>query len=89
MNELQLALTGELAAADGSRLREDKLSKSLLSGLVVLACMPSDGDGVGNAELARTTGLSISTTHRYISTLVAVGLVERDPVSRKYKRVII
>jgi DNA-binding IclR family transcriptional regulator len=26
-----------------------------------------------------------TTTHRYLSTLVAVGLVERDPGTRRYR----
>jgi DNA-binding IclR family transcriptional regulator len=29
--------------------------------------------------------MPMSTAHRYISTLVAVGLVERDPASRRYR----
>lgn len=29
--------------------------------------------------------MGASTTHRYVSTLVEVGLLERDPVSREYR----
>jgi DNA-binding IclR family transcriptional regulator len=29
--------------------------------------------------------MSPSTTHRYISTLLAVGLLEQDPRSRRYQ----
>jgi DNA-binding IclR family transcriptional regulator len=45
-----------------------------------------DSPCIGNAELARRLGLSVSTTHRYVSTLVALGLAERAPKSRKYRR---
>jgi DNA-binding IclR family transcriptional regulator len=31
--------------------------------------------------------MSLSATHRFVSTLVAVGLVERDPLTRHYRLV--
>ncbi len=70
----------KLADAD-----ERRLSRSLLSGLVVLACFPLDGTQLGVAELARRLEMSPSATHRYISTLVAADLVERDPQTRRYR----
>jgi DNA-binding IclR family transcriptional regulator len=36
-------------------------------------------------DVAHELEMGASTTHRYISTLVEVGLLERDPVSRKYR----
>jgi hypothetical protein len=68
-----------------SQLNDPRLSRSLLAGLVVLASFPSDGRYVGNRELAETLGMSVSNTHRYISTLLAAGLIDRDPASRKYR----
>jgi DNA-binding transcriptional ArsR family regulator len=70
----------KLADAD-----ERRLSRSLLSGLLVLACFPLDGTQMGVAELARRLDMSPSATHRYISTLVAAGLLERDPQTRRYR----
>jgi len=70
----------KLADAD-----ERRLSRSLLSGLVVLACFPLDGTHLGVAELARRLEMSPSATHRYISTLVAAELLERDPQTRRYR----
>jgi DNA-binding MarR family transcriptional regulator len=64
---------------------ERRLSRSLLSGLLVLACFPRDGALLGVAELARRLDMSPSATHRYISTLVAAGLLERDPHTRRYR----
>jgi len=70
----------KLAEAD-----ERRLSRSLLSGLLVLACFPLDGTQLGVAELARRLEMSPSATHRYISTLVAAELLERDPQTRRYR----
>jgi DNA-binding transcriptional ArsR family regulator len=70
----------KLAEAD-----ERRLSRSLLSGLLVLACFSLDGTQLGVAELARRLEMSPSATHRYISTLVAADLLERDPQTRRYR----
>jgi DNA-binding transcriptional ArsR family regulator len=64
---------------------ERRLSRSLLSGLLVLACFPLDGTELGVAELARRLDMSPSATHRYISTLVAAELLERDGQTRRYR----
>ncbi len=61
------------------------LSSSLLCGLLVLAAFPADGSSVGNAEVARTMGMNPSTAHRYITTLVVAGLLEKDPGTRRYR----
>lgn len=64
---------------------EANLSSSLLSGLLVLAAFPQDGSSLGNAEVARTMGMNPSTAHRYITTLVVAGLLEKDPNTRRYR----
>ena len=64
---------------------EANLSSSLLSGLLVLAAFPTDGGSLGNAEVARMMGMNPSTAHRYITTLVVAGLLERDPTTRRYR----
>lgn len=68
----------EIAGAD------PKLSSSLMTGLVILASFPTDGSPVANAEIARQVGISPSTAHRYVATLVVAGLVEKDP-DKKYR----
>jgi hypothetical protein len=69
------------------RWREDiKLSQSLLNGLMILASLPEDGSPVGNNEVALLVDLTPSTAHRYLRTLLAVGLIDRDPYTRKYRR---
>jgi DNA-binding MarR family transcriptional regulator len=64
---------------------ERRLSRSLLSGLLVLACFPQDGSLLGVAQLARKLKMSPSATHRYISTLLTAGLLERDANTRRYR----
>jgi hypothetical protein len=62
-----------------------KLSRSLLRGLSLLTCFGPDGAARGIVELAHDAGMSPSTAHRYVSTLVELGLLERCPKSRKYR----
>jgi hypothetical protein len=68
-----------------AQMEDRRLSRSLLSGLLVLSCFPHDGGYLGIAELARTLDMNTSTTHRYVTTLLAVGLLERDPSTRRYR----
>jgi DNA-binding MarR family transcriptional regulator len=68
-----------------AQMDDRRLSRSLLSGLLVLSCFPSDGSYLGIAELARMLDMNTSTTHRYVTTLLAVGLLERDSVTRRYR----
>jgi Fic family protein len=65
-------------------LDDRRLSRSLLAGLLVLTCFPPSGE-MGIADLARRLDMRTSTIHRYVSTLLAAGLLERDPVSRQYR----
>src|SRR5271168_2029658 len=69
----------EVLAREPRQLEDSRLSRSLLAGLLMLASFPTDGSYLGNAEIARMLDMNPSTTHRYVSTLVAVGLLERDP----------
>lgn len=66
-------------------LEDRRLSRSLLAGLLVLSCFPPGGGEMGIADLARRLDMRTSTIHRYVSTLLAAGLLERDPVSRQYR----
>lgn len=67
------------------QMDDRRLSRSLLAGLLVLSCFPVDGGYLGIADLARMLGMNTSTTHRYVTTLLAVGLIERDPATRRYR----
>lgn len=80
--------TDQLSGARERRYRalldDRRLSRSLLAGLLVLTCFPPGGE-MGIADLARRLDMRTSTIHRYVSTLLAAGLLERDPVSRQYR----
>jgi hypothetical protein len=67
------------------RLEDERYSRSLLLGLLILAVFPVDRSYAGNVDIARALDINISTTHRYLSTLVSVGLLERHPTTRKYR----
>lgn len=60
-----------------------RLSRSLLLGLVVLASFPA-GETLAVTDVAGKLGMSASTTHRYMTTLLTVGLLEQDPRTRRY-----
>lgn len=68
-----------------AQMDDRRLSRSLLSGLLVLSCFPPDGGYLGIADLARMLDMNTSTTHRYVTTLLAVGLLERDSATRRYR----
>jgi hypothetical protein len=75
----------DLAAVAGTN---PKLSSSLLTGLAVLGVFPCDGSSLSNAEVARALGIGVNTAYRYVATLRAVGLVRRDPSTRRYSSVL-
>lgn len=86
--EMRVLTADQLAGARERRYRalldDRRLSRSLLAGLLVLTCFPPGGE-MGIADLARRLDMRTSTIHRYVSTLLAAGLLERDPVSRQYR----
>jgi predicted transcriptional regulator len=63
-----------------------RLSRSLLAGLLVLSCFSDEGRDLGIKDISDELELNTSTVHRYVVTLVAAGLLERDPETRRYRR---
>jgi DNA-binding IscR family transcriptional regulator len=61
-------------------------SHSTFRAVIVFAAFPEDGSERELTDIARTIGLSPSTTYRYARTLAAVGLLEQHPDSRQYRR---
>jgi hypothetical protein len=76
----------EMLAIASEPLGDPRISSSLLRGLLVFSVLPADGEPIGIVEVADRLNMSASTTHRYLTTLVLAGLVERDASSRKYRR---
>jgi DNA-binding IclR family transcriptional regulator len=62
-----------------------RLSRSLLAGLLVLSCFPPEGVDMGIKDISEQLDLNTSTVHRYVVTLMAAGLLERDPETRRYR----
>jgi IclR family pca regulon transcriptional regulator len=60
-------------------------SQSLERGLAILSSFTSVRPLLGVSELAREVGLNRSTTHRYISTLAALGYLQQDTLTKKYR----
>jgi IclR family transcriptional regulator, pca regulon regulatory protein len=65
-------------------LREPRYSQSLERGLAILGCFTPERPILGIADIADDLGMSRSTTHRYVITLVALGYLEQG-ASRKYR----
>ena len=60
-------------------------SQSLERGLAILSSFQSAQPLLGVSDLSRTVGLSRSTTHRYVATLAALGYLQQDADTRKYR----
>ena len=64
--------------------RRGRYSSSLQAGLAILTCFSAQKPVLGIANLAEELNMSRSTTHRYASTLVALGYLEQDH-ARRYR----
>src|SRR6516225_155912 len=65
--------------------RERGFSQSLERGLAILSAFTSTRPVLGVSDLAREVGLSRSSAHRYIATLAALGYLEQDRATRRYR----
>jgi IclR family transcriptional regulator, pca regulon regulatory protein len=74
---------GENPAWSAPRLREPRYSQSLERGLAILGCFTPERPVLGIAEIADDLGMSRSTTHRYVITLVELGYLKQG-ARRKY-----
>ncbi len=78
------AKAGQEPAWSIPSLREPRYSQSLERGLAILGCFTPSRPVLGIADIADDLGMSRSTTHRYVITLVALGYLEQG-ASRKYR----
>jgi hypothetical protein len=65
-------------------MTDPALSRSMLSGLLVLACFTSTGTERRVKDVADQLHMSPSTVHRFIRTLKAVGLLGQNLDTRAY-----
>ncbi len=88
MSKRATAPAGETANHAGLELLEEerrgRFSSSLQAGLAILNCFSAQKPVLGIAKLADELNMSRSTTHRYASTLVALGYLEQDH-ARRYR----
>jgi IclR family pca regulon transcriptional regulator len=73
-----------VAEVDPFDERAGRFSSSLRAGLAILSRFSSERPVLGIANLADQLSMSRSTTHRYASTLVALGYLEQDN-ARRYR----
>jgi IclR family transcriptional regulator, pca regulon regulatory protein len=62
---------------------EPRRSRSMEYGLAILQCFTAERPVLRNSDIASAVGISRSTSHRYLSTLVELGYLEQD-ANRKY-----
>jgi hypothetical protein len=67
-------------------LGDESYSRSVLRAVLVLNGLPLDGSTRELTDVARDVGIAPGATYRYMQTWRAVGLVEQDPRSRRYRR---
>ncbi len=88
MSRRATATDGEVTGNAGLELLEEerrgRFSSSLQAGLAILNCFSAQKPVLGIAKLADELNMSRSTTHRYASTLVALGYLEQDH-ARRYR----
>jgi IclR family pca regulon transcriptional regulator len=70
---------------NGMQAADSSHSQSLERGLAILSAFRSARPVLGVSELGRDLGLSRSTTHRYVATLAALGYLQQDPSTKKYR----
>jgi len=84
-HEARSALHEATQLAMTSALGDPQLSQSLLRGLAILSCFGPERPWRAIIDLAKKLDMSPSTTHRYVKTLRAVGLLEQNPATREYR----
>lgn len=76
----------QIADIAGDPMMTDRrLSRSTLTGLLVLACFSPPGTERRVSDVAEQVQLTRSTAHRFIKTFQAAGLMEQNPDTRMYR----
>lgn len=60
-------------------------SKSLEKGLKILALFKKDTPALTQSEISKTLELNMTSTYRYINTLVEMGYLEKDAKTKKIR----
>jgi hypothetical protein len=67
-------------------VKDVTLSRSTLRALLILDSCDHHGEPRGITEVASELGLSPSTAHRYARTWIALGLLDQDVGTGRYRR---
>jgi len=59
-------------------------NQSVMRAVALLRCFVDRADGQTLTELSRRTGINVSTAYRILQTLIAGGLLRREPDSERY-----
>lgn len=59
-------------------------NQSVLKAIALIGCFVESGDGKTLSELARRTGVNVSTAYRILRTLTATGVLYRHPGEERY-----
>ncbi len=76
----------ELQEAVRPLLDDETYSRSAFRTVLTLAAFPVDGSDRALTEATVELGYPAATTHREVRSLLALGLLEQDPHSRRYRR---
>lgn len=60
-------------------------SKSLEKGMMILSLFNRETPVLTQSNVARTLGLNMTSTYRYINTLVELGYLDKDPKTRQIR----
>ena len=60
-------------------------SKSLEKGLKILSLFDGETPVLTQSEIAKTLGLNMTSTYRYINTLEELGYLEKDPKTKEIR----
>ncbi len=69
-----------------SMLGDSRYSQPVLMALLALAAFPGDGSNMDLVEVAGRFDWPSATTDQYFATWAALGALERDPASGRYRR---
>lgn len=78
-------MSPKMGVRSGAQLKEARFSQSLETGMLIMRGFSSDRPIQGIADVADRMEASRSTVHRYMTTLVVLGMLEQDHVSRRYR----
>ena len=60
-------------------------STSLEKGLKILSLFSTENPGLTQSEISRTSGINMTSTYRFVNTLVRLGYLEKDARTKELR----